>query len=392
MNKKNDKRARSIQTTTPLSRRSALRRIAGGFAGLAAHPLLIRSASAAPTNGNSQPTEPVRPVRVAMLGAAHIHAPSFANRLARLDNVTTTRIYDPNPEAAQARADVTGAVVAERPDEILTDQTLDGIIIASETVHHQKWIDRALDAGHHIFVEKPLGMSGDQSEAMAHQIRHSGQIFQTGYFMRSSGQNQQIRQWLADGVLGKVTRLRLSNVHHGAIGGWFDEEWRWMADKEQAGVGAFGDLGSHVLDLLVWFMQGEKAVSATGVIGQGVSRYPGCDEYGEGMIRFASGAVAVIAGGWVDHANPHQIEISGTEGHLRVTNGELFATIPSLGLEGEQPVPDLPEAWDHPLELYLRAIAGEKNLPLIDVEQTARVDRLIQSIYRGDELGQWIPV
>ncbi|MGM0505632.1 MAG: Gfo/Idh/MocA family protein [Bacteroidota bacterium] len=388
--KKEDKRPSTSHTA--LTRRTALRRIAGGFAGLAAHPLLFQTGTAAPRSNKRQPTEPVRPVRVAMLGASHIHAPDFANRLARLDNVTTTHIYDPNPDAAQARADVTGATVAERPDEILTDQTLDGIIIASETVHHQKWIDRTLAAGHHLFVEKPLGMSGDQSEAVAHRIRHSEQIFQTGYFMRSAGQNQQIRQWLAEGVLGKVTRLRLSNVHHGAIGGWFDEEWRWMADKERAGVGAFGDLGSHVLDLLVWFMQEDTAVSATGVIGQGVSRYPGCDEYGEGVIRFASGAVAVIAGGWVDHANPHQIEISGTEGHLRVTNGELFATIPSLELDGDQPVENLPDAWDHPLELFLRSIAGEENLPLIEVEQTARVDRLIQSIYRGDELGQWIPV
>ncbi|MEX1212519.1 MAG: Gfo/Idh/MocA family oxidoreductase [Balneolaceae bacterium] len=383
---------RPSDTHSPLSRRSALRRMAGGIAGLAVSPLLIRPGTAAPVFQNRQPTEPVRPVRVAMLGAAHIHAPDFANRLSRLDAVTTTRIYDPNPNAARARADVTGATVAERPDEILTDPTLDGIIIASETVHHQKWIDRTLAAGHHLFVEKPLGMNGDQSESMAHRIRHSDQIFQTGYFMRSAGQNQQIRQWLADGVLGKITRLRLSNVHHGAIGGWFDEEWRWMADKERSGVGAFGDLGSHVLDLLVWFMQEDTAISATGVIGQGVSRYPGCDEYGEGMIRFASGAVAVVAGGWVDHANPHQIEISGTEGHLRVTNGELFATIPALGLDGDHPVEDLPEAWDHPLELFLRAIAGEENLPLIEVDQTARVDRLIQSIYRGDELGQWTPV
>jgi predicted dehydrogenase len=98
----------------------------------------------------------------------------------------------------------------------------------------------------------------------------------------------------------------------------------WMADLDQAGVGAFGDLGSHVFDLLLWFMEGDKPKACTGYIDKVLERYPGCDEYGEGMVTFESGAVATVAGGWVDHANPNQIEVSGTNGHVRVTNGDLF--------------------------------------------------------------------
>jgi predicted dehydrogenase len=49
---------------------------------------------------------------------------------------------------------------------------------------------------------------------------------------------------------GKITRARGSNCHSGSLGGWFDKEYRWMADPKIAGVGAFGDLGTHKLDIL----------------------------------------------------------------------------------------------------------------------------------------------
>ena len=60
----------------------------------------------------------------------------------------------------------------------------------------------------------------------------------------------------------RVTRVRYSVCHHGAIGGWFDTEWRWMANPTESGCGGFGDLGTHGLDILLWWMG--EIESATG--------------------------------------------------------------------------------------------------------------------------------
>ena len=165
-----------------------------------------------------------------------------------------------------------------------------------------------------------------------------------------------------------------------------------MTDLEQAGVGGFGDLGSHVMDLLLWFMQEDSPVACTGYIDKVLERYPDCDEYGESMIRFESGAVATLAAGWVDHVNPNEIEISGTEGHIRVTNGELFVTIPDDDQDASDPYEDLPEDKDHPLELFFQEVAGSPTDFLISADEAAKTNHLITRIYEADRMRRWVRV
>lgn len=150
------------------------------------------------------------------------------------------------------------------------------------------------------------------------------------------------------------------------------------------------DLGSHVMNLLLWFMEGDSPIDCTGCVDTVLNRYPGCDEYGEGMVRFESGAVATIAGGWVDRTNPNQIEVTGTQGHARVTRGELFLTIPEQGLTGAAPAGDLPANRAHPLELFFAAVGGVSDLPLISAREAALTNKVITGIYRAHEKRTWV--
>ncbi|GEM_PF-108029 len=369
-----------------ISRRKALQHIAAGAAAIAVSPLALKACTAENSSNNTMRNT----ITLALVGGAHIHAPNFVDRMANADHVITKYVWDPSSETASARQNVTGGEIVDDPSVIFNDPEVDGIVICSQTNLHTELAIPAAEAGKHMFIEKPVGMNGSEAAQIADAVNNAGVIFQTGYFMRSSGVNQKIRSLIQDGTLGDITRLRLSNVHSGAIGGWFDDEWRWMADLDQAGVGAFGDLGSHAFDLLLWFMEGDAPKACTGYIDKVLERYPGCDEYGEGMVTFESGAVAVVAGGWVDHANPNQIEVSGTNGHLRVTNGELFLQIPDLDTDATQPDEDLPENWSHPLELFFDAVAGAQDLPLITADETAAVNRVVTEIYNAHEKRSWV--
>ena len=369
-----------------ISRRKALQHIAAGAAALAVSPLALKACAAENSSNNTMRNT----ITLALVGGAHIHAPNFVDRMANADHVVTKYVWDPSSETASARQNVTGGEIVDDPSVIFNDPEVDGIVICSQTNLHTELAIPAAEAGKHMFIEKPVGMNGSEAAQIADAVNNAGVIFQTGYFMRSNGVNQKIRSLIQEGTLGDITRLRLSNVHSGAIGGWFDDEWRWMADLDQAGVGAFGDLGSHAFDLLLWFMEGDAPKACTGYIDKVLERYPGCDEYGEGMVTFESGAVAVVAGGWVDHANPNQIEVSGTNGHLRVTNGELFLQIPDLDTDASQPEEDLPENWSHPLELFFDAVSGAQDLPLITADETAAVNRVVTEIYNAHENSSWV--
>src|SRR5690606_27431803 len=138
------------------------------------------------------------------------------------------------------------------------------------------------------------GADAKGSYKMANAIEKAGVIFQTGYFMRGQPAMLFLREQVRAGTFGKITRVRGSNCHSGALGGWFDSkpanpeaDWRWMADPSRSGVGAFGDLGTHSLDLLIWLMG--EVESVTGVIDNGTARYEGCDELGEALIKFKNG-------------------------------------------------------------------------------------------------------
>ena len=59
-------------------------------------------------------------------------------------------------------------------------------------------------------------------DAMAASIEHAGVKFQTGYFMRGNPIHLFLREQIHRGNFGKITRVRGSNCHSGALGGWFD--------------------------------------------------------------------------------------------------------------------------------------------------------------------------
>ncbi|MBV8781942.1 MAG: Gfo/Idh/MocA family oxidoreductase, partial [Phycisphaerae bacterium] len=239
-------------------------------------------------------------LQLAIIGAAHIHVPGFIRMLGKRSDVRITHVWDHDATRAARRASELSARV-EDYKVILADPVIAGVIICSETDRHEPLVMAAAKARKAMFVEKPLGLNRDDALRMAAAIESGGVIFQTGYFMRSLGINRFLKEQVDRGSFGKITRVRVSNVHEGALAGWFDTEWRWMADAAQAGCGGFGDLGTHVLDLLLWMFGDVRRATAT--ITNGIERYPGCDECGEGLLEFESGIIGTIAAGWDDVAN-----------------------------------------------------------------------------------------
>lgn len=272
---------------------------------------------------------------LAFVGCAHIHTPGFI-QACKERLLPIAAVWDHEPERAARNADALGCPSRELR-EILEDPAIDGLVVCSETDRHEPIVMEAVDSGKALFVEKPLGLGARDALMIANAIEASGCLFQTGYRMRGEPAVQTLQRILMNGNLGTVTRVRASVCHNGALQGWFDGEWRWMADKKQAGVGAFGDLGTHGLDILIWLFGEVESVSA--VIGMGTARYPDCDEYGEALLRFNNGVVGTLAASWDAVADPIRLVVSGTEGHAMLTNDGLFVKSENLLLDGTTPAP-----------------------------------------------------
>ncbi len=328
------------------------------------------------------------------LGVAHIHTPDFVKRiLARPDQFVVKAVWDDQPARAKVAADHIACSMVDHYSAILNDEAIDAVIVNSETALHRELVEGAAAAGKHLFVEKPLAIHASDAYAMQRAIDAAGVIFHIGHFMRSYPFNRVLKRLIDDGALGKITRIRHSNVHHGAIAGWFDvglgwyeDGWSWMTNIERAGVGGFGDLGAHSLDILMWLLGDVELVTAQ--LGNLLGKYP-CDEYGEGMLRFRNGAIGSLAAGWTDVLRPLPILVSGTEGIAYVDDGKLFLKSDNLpGADGGEWT-DLPDPLPHAFDLFLDALNGE-DVQLISAKEAADRSAVMEAFYQAAETNSWV--
>ena len=193
-------------------------------------------------------------------------------------------------------------------------------------------------------------------------------------------------------------RARFVSCHSGALRDIFTPQWLWMTDLKQAGVGAFGDLGTHALDLMLWMLGDVERATATLQVALGKYGHE-CDESGEALFRFSRGTIGTLAAAWVDVAEPVTAEISGTEGHAYIRDrNDLYITNANLdGADGQSPWTDLPAAWPHAFDLFLDALAAEDPsaraaVPLVGAREAAYRSAVMEAMYRAAADSRWVSV
>lgn len=327
---------------------------------------------------------------LAVVGGMHIHTPGYLEHIKTTPGFRVKSVWDPNPQCATQRAQACGARAVGNVQDIWNDREIAGVIICSETNRHRELVTAAATAKKHMFVEKPLGTNGAEARMMADAIEKAGVYFTTGYGQRAVAAHLFLKEQIAKGSFGRITRARCSNCHDGALAGLFDGDWRWMADPKQSGVGGFGDLGTHVLDLLMWFFGDVEAITAD--IHSVTGKYgPDCDETGEALMRFKNGVTATFAAGWVDVDNPVTLLISGTEGHAMIYRGQLFFKSSKVeGAAGMKAWKKMPESLPNPLDQFLEAIAGRPGPGAVTAREAATRVAVMEAAYRAAREHTWV--
>ena len=329
--------------------------------------------------------------KIAWLGCAHIHTPGFAGLLKNESAIEVAGVWDHDAARAAKTAAQLGAPVIADLASVWNDPSIGAVIICSETNRHAELIVPAAKSGKDIYAEKPIGCHADDARKMAGAVAASGVKFHTGYFRRGQSIDIFLKKLIADGALGKITRVRYNNCHSGSLGGWFDTDWRWMADPAQAGCGAFGDLGTHVLDIVMWWLGMPELVTADLEVVTG--RYGACDETGEALLRFPNGTLATLSAAWVDQACPVTLTVSGTEGFATVVDEKLYLTCEKLGADGSKPWTELPPEVPAGFPLFLDYLTGRASGDLlVDVQEAAARNVVMDALYEAAAQHRWLKI
>ena len=170
----------------------------------------------------------------------------------------------------------------------------------------------AAEAGKHVICEKPLGRTADESYEIWSRVAATGVKHLCGFNYRFVPANRLAREMIDAGELGEIRHFRGRYLQD-----WGDDPsldtWRFHADE--AGSGALGDLGAHVVDLaryLVGEFETVSAVVKTFLPGREV------DDAIEAAVSFAGGAVGTVEATRLalGRRNALQWEINGSKASL----------------------------------------------------------------------------
>jgi predicted dehydrogenase len=191
--------------------------------------------------------------RVAIVGCGLIGG----KRAAALDGDELVACFDLVPAAAEALAGEYGGAACATLDELLGHRP-DIVVVA---VTHDQLADAsvaALEAGAHVLVEKPGGVSVAQIDRIAAAAQAAERRVKVGFNHRFHPGIRRAIEEARSGVHGEILHLRARYGHGGRVG--YDREWR--ADVRRSGGGEIVDQGMHLLDISHWLLGDQPLHSA----------------------------------------------------------------------------------------------------------------------------------
>jgi predicted dehydrogenase len=353
-----------------------------------------------------------RTVAVIGLGFGRAPIPAFQAHGCRV-----VAVCQRDQASAKKIADAYGVPnVFARWEEMLARARPDIVVIATPPHLHQEIAVAAVGAGAHIVCEKPVAMTAAEARTMVDTARRAGRVAMTGFNWRFPAAMQRLATLMQEGFVGRVMHVTAR---------WFGARWAdeasaptWRMDLAQAGLGAMGDMGVHLIDLVRWTCGDVRRLVAHTGIGYPTRTVPGGDKLGDAedyatvVTELASGAAVTLAVSRVAHGrNDHELEIYGTRGALayRLTRdsaqwyaGELRAgasgeplrplAVPAPVVEGGDQMDVLGKATIGPLvERLLAAIEGRAPAAP-SLEDGLRAQAVLDGVRESAARRAWVDV
>lgn len=225
---------------------------------------------------------------------------------------------------------------------LVSDPNVDVVDITSPNMMHFDMAMAAIAAGKHVYCEKPLAVTVDEAEQMTAAAQAKGVKTMVAFNNVKTPAAMLAKQIIDSGQIGTPMRFR----------GWFDQgffndpdlPFSWRCTRKEAGSGALGDLGSHVISVAQYLMgpvaetvaQTQTYFPTRPVIAGAANYSAKADANAERravenedqiqtMVRFAGGAGGTIEASRVSAGKVFGVywEVSGTEGTIMM-DGERF--------------------------------------------------------------------
>lgn len=203
-------------------------------------------------------------VGVGMIGCGGMGIGVAERLLKQSPEIQLLGLYDPQEASIQTARErlKTDAKVYKDYHDMLADNDIRWVLIASWNCFHREQVLSAFDAGKHVFCQKPLGINPEECVEMYHRWKQTDLMFNIGFTLRYSPHYRKINQILRDGVIGKIISFEFNETLAFNHGGYIMGDWRRL--KKNAGTHLL-EKCCHDLDLANWMVDSRaKRVASFG--------------------------------------------------------------------------------------------------------------------------------
>jgi 1,5-anhydro-D-fructose reductase (1,5-anhydro-D-mannitol-forming) len=269
-------------------------------------------------------------------------------------------------------------------EELLGRADVDAVYISTPVITHAPLSIAAAQAGKHVICEKPMALTSRECEAMIEAAERNGVVLQVGYMMRFHPAHRLIKRRIAEGDLGALRFLHLERtVRINFRSSDMPEHRKWFIRPEASGGGALMDLGSHLIDLLLYLV-GEEPESCT----LQMRRDPALGVETEALAGFSfrGGLLATVFASWQVPLHDNLLQVYGDEASLvarRTLGPYTDGTVERFTPDGAESIPFAYENhYRLELEHFLDCI-GAGRQPVTSGRACLPTERTRERLYAG---------
>jgi predicted dehydrogenase len=290
--------------------------------------------------------------------------------------------------------------------QLLSDRGLDAAIICLPNFLHFPASLAALEAGKHIFCEKPPTMNAAEMKVLRDEAAGRGLVYFFGRQFRFTPAVRTARDIIMEGRLGKIYRVRATWIRSRGIPAGIG---LWFTDKKRSGGGALIDIGVHALDTAWYLMGTPRPTSISAKVFRNFEQLVNVpvfdvEDEAHAFIRFANDAIVELETCWAANLTDdtplgpewvgresNNCILFGTSGTLRLKPLTLFeddnGRLVTLPLEARY----TESSFEMQLRNFADAIRGEARA-INNAEQALELMEMVDGIYASSALGREVPV
>ncbi|HHW45740.1 MAG TPA: Gfo/Idh/MocA family oxidoreductase [Clostridiales bacterium] len=357
----------------------------------------------------------MKKLKVGIIGCGGIANGKHMPALKKIPEVEMTAFCDIIVERAEKAAKEYGtpdAKVYTDYKELLKDPSIDVVHVLTPNKDHSYMTVEALEAGKHVMCEKPMAKTYKEALAMVEAAKRTGKKLTIGYQNRFRSDSLYLKAACERGDLGEIYFAKAHALRRRAV-----PTWGVFLDEEKQGGGPLIDIGTHALDLTLWFMDNYKPKSVKGSVFKKLSNQRNTgNAWGDwdpekftvedsafGFIQMEDGATIILESSWALNTlevGEAQTTLCGTKAGadmrdgLRINKVDLNRQVvikPDLNsggvafYEGNANM----SAGDLEARLWIDAILQDKE-PMVKPEQALVVTQILEAIYESAKTGKQI--